>query len=81
MDRRDDPSAYAPGANRAEVQAELEKHNMRHGTWESTAVPAFVETEREPKDLHPGGVVCVHATPGPSVLLDLLLKRVWGVTM
>ena len=49
VDRRDDPSAYAPGANRAEVQAELDRHNFRHaGAYESTAVPAQVEVEIPP---------------------------------
>ncbi|KAJ7755736.1 Inosine/uridine-preferring nucleoside hydrolase domain-containing protein [Mycena maculata] len=79
VDRRDDLSAYAPGANRAAVQAELDKHDTRHGTWESTALPALVETEHTPKDLHPRGVLCVHATPGPDTLLASLAKRVWGV--
>ncbi|KAJ6593665.1 nucleoside hydrolase [Mycena capillaripes] len=79
VDRRDDTSAYAPGANRAEVQAELDKHSSHHGNWESTAVPALVETEHAPKNLHPRGVMCVHATPGPTTLLNLLTWRIWGV--
>ncbi|KAJ7502815.1 Inosine/uridine-preferring nucleoside hydrolase domain-containing protein [Mycena galericulata] len=79
VDRRDDASAYSPGANRAAVQAELDKHMFQHRTWESTAVPALVETEHVPKVLSPRGVVCVHATPGPAILLALLMKRVWGV--
>ncbi|KAJ6558528.1 Inosine/uridine-preferring nucleoside hydrolase domain-containing protein [Mycena vulgaris] len=78
-DRRDDLSAYTPGANRAEVQTELDKHNSHHGAWESTAVPAVVETEHAPKDNNAQGVMCVHATPGPDALLALLTKRVWGV--
>ena len=49
VDRRDDPGAYAPGANRAEVQAELERHHFQHaGAYESTAVPAQVEVEVPP---------------------------------
>ncbi|KAJ7124949.1 Inosine/uridine-preferring nucleoside hydrolase domain-containing protein [Mycena epipterygia] len=80
-DRRDEVSAYAPGANRAEVQAELDKHNSPRGTWESTALPALVETEQAPKDLNPHGVICVHATPGPVTLLALLTQRVWGVVV
>lgn len=79
VDRRDDVSAYAPGANRAAVQAELDKHNSQHGTWESAVLPALVETEHAPKDLDPRGVTCVYATPGPATLLALLTKRVWGV--
>ncbi|EMD37862.1 hypothetical protein CERSUDRAFT_123694 [Gelatoporia subvermispora B] len=46
VDRRDDEGAYAPGANRAEVQAELERHKFQHaGEFESIAVPAQVEVE------------------------------------
>ncbi|KAF8170255.1 Inosine/uridine-preferring nucleoside hydrolase domain-containing protein [Mycena galopus ATCC 62051] len=81
VDRRDDLSAYAPGANRAEVQAELEKHSSHHGTWESTAVPALVETEHAPSTMLAQGVMCVHATPGPDTLLKLLTERVWGVVV
>ncbi|KAH9931079.1 nucleoside hydrolase [Epithele typhae] len=47
VDRRDDPGAYAPGANRAEVQAALDPSH-RAGTstlLESNAVPAQVEIE------------------------------------
>jgi hypothetical protein len=80
-DRRDDLNAYAPGANRAEVQAELDEHNAHHGTWESTALPALVETENGPQEQHLRGVMCVHATPGPDTLLALLTKRVWGIVV
>ncbi len=49
VDRREDVGAYAPGVNRAEVQAELERHHFKHtGTYESTAVPAQVEVEAPP---------------------------------
>ncbi|RPD74261.1 nucleoside hydrolase [Lentinus tigrinus ALCF2SS1-7] len=49
VDRRDDAGAYAPGVNRAEVQAELERHHFKHaGAYESTAVPAQVEVEAPP---------------------------------
>ena len=49
VDRRDDQGAYAPGQNRAQVQAELERHHFKHaGAYESTAVPAPVEVERPP---------------------------------
>ncbi|KAJ7251812.1 nucleoside hydrolase [Mycena haematopus] len=81
VDRRDDPSAYAPGANRAEVQAELDKHDSHHGTWESTAVPALVEREQPPNAVLAQGVMCVHGTPGPSTLLKLLTERIWGVVV
>ncbi|KAJ7690629.1 Inosine/uridine-preferring nucleoside hydrolase domain-containing protein [Mycena rosella] len=79
-DRRDDLSAYTVGANRANVQAELDKHTSHHGTWESTALPALVETEHPPKVHDSRGVMCVHTTPGPDTLLALLVKRVWGVS-
>jgi hypothetical protein len=46
VDRREDLSAYAEGANRAQVQAELIRQQFQHhGEWESTAVPARVEVE------------------------------------
>ncbi len=49
VDRRDDVGAYAPGANRAAVQAELERDHFPHaGAYESTAVPAQVEIKAAP---------------------------------
>lgn len=79
VDRRDDQSAYSPGANRAEVQKELEKLHYNSAIWESTALPAPVEIEKAPM-ISDGlrGVLCVTQTPGPKTLLRLLLKRVWG---
>ncbi|KAJ3565909.1 hypothetical protein NP233_g7341 [Leucocoprinus birnbaumii] len=50
IDRRDDQTAYAPGANRAEVQKQLDLLGIPHKPWESTALPAQVEVEREPHD-------------------------------
>lgn len=84
VDRRDDQGAYAPGANRAEVQAELERHQFRHaGAYESTALPAPVEVECRPVTQDDrsenGGVACVTQTPGSEALVKLLLERVWGV--
>ncbi|KAI0823733.1 nucleoside hydrolase [Trametes gibbosa] len=84
VDRRDDQGAYAPGANRAEVQAELERHQFQHtGAYESTAVPAPVEIEARPATQNEssinGGVPCVTQTPGSEALVQLLLERVWGV--
>ncbi|KAF9467301.1 Inosine/uridine-preferring nucleoside hydrolase domain-containing protein [Collybia nuda] len=80
VDRRADSSAYSPGANRAEIQAELEKRAFQHGEWESTAIPAQVEVEQATEEgpAKPG-VLCVHETPGPEALLNLLLQRIWGV--
>ncbi|KAI0645663.1 nucleoside hydrolase [Trametes meyenii] len=95
VDRRDDQGAYAPGSNRAEVQAELERHHFKHsGAYESTANPARVEIESPPsttaKDqpqdavsqtvqAQNGGVPCVTQTPGSAALVKLLLERVWGI--
>ncbi|KAI0949624.1 hypothetical protein AcW1_009173 [Taiwanofungus camphoratus] len=84
IDRRDDQGAYAPGANRAEVQAELERHQYRRaGEYESTALPAQVEVETQ-SQMHglkhrPLGVPCVVETPGPAALVKLLLERIWGI--
>jgi hypothetical protein len=80
VDRREDESAYSPGANRAEIQAELEKRAFSHGSWESTALPAQVEVENAAEAKPAGsGVLCITETPGPEVLLNLLLTRVWGI--
>lgn len=81
IDRREDESAYAPGANRAEVQAALDETKTRHGPWESTAMPAEVEVESNADvgKMIGARVNCVTTTPGPTVLLELLLQRVWGV--
>lgn len=79
VDRRRDTSAYAPGANRAKVQAELERHGIDHEPWESTAVPAQVEIEEPSRsDTTIPSILCVTDTPGPETLLKLLLNRVWG---
>ncbi|KAK7687189.1 hypothetical protein QCA50_009693 [Cerrena zonata] len=88
IDRRNDSGAYAPGANRARVQAELERLNAQtKGAFESTALPAQVEVETESQADSPSnhtgssgnGVPVVTRTPGGDVLLKLLMKRVWGV--
>lgn len=85
VDRRDDQGAYAPGSNRAEVQAELERHHFHHaGNYESTALPVQVEVEQRSQTSafpdHPQGVPCITDTPGPQALLDLMLQRIWGIT-
>ncbi|KAI0675276.1 nucleoside hydrolase [Trametes maxima] len=95
VDRRDDQGAYAPGSNRAEVQAELERHHFEHaGAYESTAIPARVEIESPPPTTAQGGphdaasqtvqaqtegIPCITQTPGPAALVKLLIERVWGV--
>jgi hypothetical protein len=85
VDRRDGETAYAPGANRAEVQRQLDRENFPHKQWESVAVPAQVEIEHEPNDFPPsgpqGGVLCVTETPGPKALLQFLFRRVWGAEL
>ncbi|ESK91042.1 inosine-uridine preferring nucleoside hydrolase [Moniliophthora roreri MCA 2997] len=80
IDRREDETAYAPGANRAEVQARLDDQACL-GLRESTAIPARVEVAFEEQIVFKAatGVRCITETPGPNVLLDLLLKRVWNV--
>ena len=47
VDRREENTAYAPGANRSGVQALVEKFHQPHGLLESTAVPAQVEMGSE----------------------------------
>ncbi|TFK25530.1 nucleoside hydrolase [Coprinopsis marcescibilis] len=78
VDRRMDSSAYAPGANRAEVQKLSESLHANVDLWESTALPAQVKIEApiSKEDRH--GVWCVTHTPGPKSLLRLLLQRVWN---
>ena len=89
VDRRDDPGAYAPGANRAEVQ-EARDRDRELAPFAPTILPARVEVERAPAGAgtgvgdgagagERGGVWCVTATPGPRALVRLLLERVWGV--
>jgi hypothetical protein len=79
VDRRVDESAYAPGANRAEVQAQLEELHVKHGPFESIALPALVEIEVPVQESgHGEDVACITETPGNQVLLNLLLERVWG---
>ncbi|KAF9467300.1 Inosine/uridine-preferring nucleoside hydrolase domain-containing protein [Collybia nuda] len=68
VDRREGKSAYPLGANRAEVQAELERHGS----------DLLVEQVLNEKPVRPG-VLCVHETPGSERLMDLVLQRVWGV--
>ncbi|KAF4566240.1 hypothetical protein EYR36_011656 [Pleurotus pulmonarius] len=81
VDRREDETAYAPGANRAHVQAELERLvSDHHHEWESTALPAQVEIDKPADNTQSlDGVQCIVETPGPDALLKLLVKRVWGI--
>ncbi|KAG2336169.1 hypothetical protein BDR05DRAFT_1006117 [Suillus weaverae] len=86
-DRTEESTAYAPGANRAEVQAQPDLRQLGHGLLESTALPVRVNIE-DPILLAGGqgevgleqrerkGVACLVETPGPSILLQLLTRRV-----
>lgn len=85
VDRRGGQTAYAPGANRAQVQKQFDLLGIPHKPWESVAVPAQVKVEREPHDLSSStrqtGVWCAIGTPGAEALLQLLVRRVWGVEL
>ena len=85
VDRREDEGAYDPGANRAAVQAELERNKFHSGgVMESNAVPAQVEVETAPampEKSSSEGVPVVTSTPGPAVLLSLLTSRIWGINV
>jgi len=74
VDRRVDESAYAPGANRAAVQLDLDKTTLK------TSFSAQVEANGPTitKSSVVRSVFCVTETPGPGSLLQLLLRRVWG---
>lgn len=76
VDRREDESAYPRGSNRSETDRSTLHDSIR----EPTTIPAQVEIELD-LSAHsiPAGVYCVTHTPGPDVLLRLLLNRVWGV--
>jgi hypothetical protein len=89
VDRRDDQGAYAPGANRARVQAELKSRMAAgsadvFGSLESVAVPARVEVEDEPSRKcgdEQEGVPVIESTPGVEELLQIMMKRIWHVTV
>jgi hypothetical protein len=76
-----DEFAYALGANRSEVHSERDKAFPSHEIGNATVFPAQVEIEEAPpsKPAVGSGVFCITGTPGPNTLLDLLLKRIWGV--
>jgi hypothetical protein len=77
VDRRSDGGAYKPGANRAEVQALLEKHGaVAPGHADAEPVPE-VEPEKPQRGEH--GVECAVGTPGPRALVDLCFERIWGL--
>ena len=79
VDRRNDQTAYARGTNRAEFQKQLDSLGLSHRVWESVAVPAQVEHDSRASTIIETGICCVNDTPGPETLLNLLLRRVWGL--
>jgi hypothetical protein len=89
VDRRDDQGAYAPGVNRARVQAELKSHMAAgsafvFGPLESVAVPARVGVEDEPSHQcsdEQEGVPVIEGTPGAEALVQIMMKRIWNVTV
>ncbi|PPQ98441.1 hypothetical protein CVT24_004120 [Panaeolus cyanescens] len=70
VDRREDVSAYPLGANRSEAQRE--PHEGHTGPPKKSA-----STSTTPDA---GGIPCVYGTPGPDILLEHLLRRVWGAS-
>jgi len=89
VDRRENRGAHATGANRARVQAELERRIAAgsaetggFGPLESVVVPARVEVEGElprPREDEQEGVPVIESTPGPEALLQVMMKRIWHV--
>lgn len=79
VDRRDDQTAHAPGANRAEVLKQFDSLVLPHKPWEFIGVSTQVGHDGHASMTTGKGVCCVTDTPGPEVLLQLLLHRVWGV--
>lgn len=79
VDRRDDQTAHAPGANRAEVMKQFDSLVLAHKPWEFIGVSTQVGHDGHASMTTGKGVCCVTNTPGPEVLLQLLLHRVWGV--
>lgn len=70
VDRREDDTAYPLGTNRSEAQREKGQDDTKF-----SKIDIATGLVQDPGTL---GVVCMYETPGPSKLLALLLKRVWG---
>lgn len=95
VDRRDDQTAYARGANQSEVHRLSELSHQPHGLLESTAqgemesngILRGPDTWLGHPTVHDGSlggstdVACVISTPGKDVLLQLLTKRLWNVDL
>lgn len=78
VDRRDDVGAYSLGDNRSMKCAP----DQLHGPFGSAVVPAPVLGEEginngQKSDI---GVFTLVETPGPQACLDLLLRRIWGIS-
>lgn len=67
VDRREDEGAYELGSNRSQVHAER------------LAAQVEAETEQHAEAKPPLCARCVTHTPGPGVILEILLGRIWGV--
>lgn len=82
IDRRNhDEGAYAPGANRAKVQAALEKAHVPHGPFESTVVPvAAPKPEYFRISENTEGVPVLVRSPGAEALTKIMAERVWGIS-
>ncbi|KDR75339.1 hypothetical protein GALMADRAFT_227002 [Galerina marginata CBS 339.88] len=73
VDRREDESAYPLGANRSEAQRDP------NGVFHNTKLPETgINTTQVYLDQ---GILCIQATPGPDILLKLLLDRIWGCSL
>lgn len=82
LDRPKKLGAYATGESSSKLQEGLERHRPTDEGLKSRVVPAQVQVEDKEGTQKSGqGVACVTQTPGPDVLLDLLLKRVWGISV
>ena len=77
IDRREDESAYPLGANRSEAQREPhDGHQVQ-----SMGAPILKTDNCWDPNAEGSGILCITQTPGPSVLLQLLMQRVWGATL
>jgi len=75
-DRREDESAYPLGANRSEAQRE-----PHDGHQVQSIVPISKRDNRWDLDAEGSGIFCITQTPGPPVLLQFLMQRVWGASL
>jgi hypothetical protein len=76
VDRRSE-GLSSLGENRAYAQEKLSRIELPDN--QSIPVPAQVEAKEDVGSGAGGGVAVVVQTPGQDVLVELLLKRIWGV--